>query len=129
MPREAALETLRRVERGALARETLDGLIRRRKLADRDRDLARELVGGSLRHLEALEGPSRRALGARVHGDVGAGDRRGAGPAVGLQDVAVEADREARDSGRHQLRVAGHRQAKAGDGQRRVVRDKDVVDL
>jgi 16S rRNA (cytosine967-C5)-methyltransferase len=55
MPREAALETLRRVERGALARETLDGLLRRRKLDARDRDLARELVQGVLRHQESLD--------------------------------------------------------------------------
>jgi len=55
MPREAALETLRRVERGALARETLDGVLRRRKLEARDRDLARELVQGILRHQETID--------------------------------------------------------------------------
>jgi len=55
MPREAALETLRRVERGALARETLDGALKRRSLPARDRDLARELVQGVLRHQESLD--------------------------------------------------------------------------
>jgi 16S rRNA (cytosine967-C5)-methyltransferase len=55
MPRRAALETLRRVERGALARETLDGILRRESHSDRDRDLARELVQGVLRHQETLD--------------------------------------------------------------------------
>lgn len=55
MSRRAALQTLRRVERGALARETLDEILRRETLSDRDRDLARELVQGVLRHLESLD--------------------------------------------------------------------------
>ncbi len=55
MPRKAALETLLHVERGALAKEALDRHLRGRKLESRDRDLARELVQGTLRHLETLD--------------------------------------------------------------------------
>ncbi len=55
MPRLAALETLRRVDRGARAREVLDAVLQRRSLADRDRDLARELVQGALRHQDTID--------------------------------------------------------------------------
>ncbi len=55
MPRHAALRTLRRVERGARARETLDGIVRRESLSGLDGDLARELTQGVLRHLESLD--------------------------------------------------------------------------
>jgi len=113
MPRRAALLTLRRVERGALARETLDAALRRESLPDRDRDLARELVQGVLRHQETLDhllAPYLRRPLAKAHAVDRNALRLGAYQIVFLDRVpdraavhtAVEA---AKASGR--LRAAG----------------------